>query len=100
MAKKSMIEREIKRQKLNDKYRSKRLEIKTSLKKYAGFDDNMEVQKKFQKLPRNSTKCRLRNRCWISGRSRGFYRSFGLSRHALREMSHACLLPGIRKSSW
>lgn len=100
MAKKSIIQREIKRQKLSKKYQNKRAGIKNLLKKYTSFSENMETQKKFQQIPRNSLKCRLRNRCWASGRSRGFYRSFGLSRHVLRTMSHECLLPGVRKSSW
>ena len=56
--------------------------------------------KKFEKLPRNSSPSRNRNRCWVTGRSRGFYRDFGLSRHVLREMAHEGLIPGLTKSSW
>ncbi len=100
MAKKNMIQREIKREKLIKKFRNKRIIIKESLKKLENFMDIMEVQKKLQRLPRNGIACRHRNRCWKTGRSRGFYRHFGLSRHVLREMSHECLLPGVRKSSW
>nr|QCI08267.1 ribosomal protein S14 [Pterothamnion crispum] len=100
MAKKSMIERELKRHKLINKYQDQRKEIKNAVKKTSDVTNKLELQKKLQTLPRNSMKCRKRNICWITGRSRGFYRDFGLSRHALREMSHLCLLPGVKKSSW
>ena len=100
MAKKSMIQREIKRQKLYNKYNQNRSTIKQDLKQADDFNEQINIQKKLQMLPRNSLKCRLRRRCWVTGRSRGFYRDFGLSRHILREMSHECLLPGIKKSSW
>ena len=100
MAKKSMIEREKKRIKLNKKYATKR---STLLKQYRETEDftlQLEIHSKIQKLPRNSAKIRIRNRCWKTGRPRGFYRDFGLSRHSLREMAHTCLLPGVTKSSW
>nr|AOM64484.1 ribosomal protein S14 [Riquetophycus sp.] len=100
MAKTSMIQREIKRKKLNKKYKNIRAKVKSQIKNTSDFQNSMDIQKQLQKLPRNSIKCRIRNRCWVTGRSRGFYRDFGLSRHILREMSHECLLPGIRKSSW
>lgn len=100
MAKISMIQRERKRKKLRNQYRHKRNQIKAAIKKTSDFEQRMEVQERLQKLPRNSSPCRTRNRCWMTGRSRGFYRDFGLSRHVLREMSHQCLLPGVVKSSW
>nr|YP_010904304.1 ribosomal protein S14 [Catenella fusiformis]WCH57555.1 ribosomal protein S14 [Catenella fusiformis] len=100
MAKKSMIQREIKRQCLVKKYQHRRQTIKNTIKQATEFTEYIDIQKELQKLPKNSTPCRLRNRCWITGRSRGFYRAFGLSRHVLREMSHECLLPGVKKSSW
>nr|YP_010937701.1 ribosomal protein S14 [Palisada intermedia]WKW95750.1 ribosomal protein S14 [Palisada intermedia] len=100
MAKKSMIQREEKRTKLIEKYREKRTKLKSLIKSIDNFEQHIEVQKNLQKLPRNSLRCRNRNRCWMTGRSRGFYRDFGLSRHVFREMSHECLLPGVRKSSW
>nr|QCI07067.1 ribosomal protein S14 [Haraldiophyllum bonnemaisonii] len=100
MAKKNMIERENKRIKLIIKYKQKRDKIKQLLNKETEFNNLIKLQKKLQELPRNSMLCRHRNRCWMTGRSRGFYRDFGLSRHVLREMSHECLLPGIKKSSW
>lgn len=100
MAKKNMKERENKRNKLVIKFKLKRSELKKQIKKDNNFDQQLNLQKKLQKLPKNSSKIRLRNRCWLTGRSRGFYRDFGLSRHVFREMSHECLLPGITKSSW
>jgi len=100
MAKKSMIQKEIKRTYLTNKFLKKRQEIKKLIHQKDNFKDTIEIQTKLQKLPRNSMPCRQRNRCWMTGRSRGFYRDFGLSRHVLREMSHECLLPGIKKSSW
>nr|YP_010983219.1 ribosomal protein S14 [Bangia fuscopurpurea]AKE98919.1 30S ribosomal protein S14 [Bangia fuscopurpurea]WOJ51954.1 ribosomal protein S14 [Bangia fuscopurpurea] len=100
MAKKNMIQRELKREKLKKKYYSKRLAIKQELKKTNSFTDQMHLRQKLQEMPRNSAAVRGRNRCWFTGRSRGYYRDFGLSRHVFREMSHECLLPGITKSSW
>nr|YP_009396637.1 ribosomal protein S14 [Vertebrata australis]ARW65823.1 ribosomal protein S14 [Vertebrata australis] len=100
MAKQSMIQREIKRNKLNQKYKKKKEAIKNLIKQNKNFEESIELQKKLQSIPRNSLECRHRNRCWKTGRSRGFYRDFGLSRHVFREMAHECLLPGIKKSSW
>ena len=100
MAKKGMIERENKRNTLINKYSLIRKKIKQEIKKNNDFSKQIELQEKLQKLPRNSMKCRKRNICWMTGRSRGFYRDFGLSRHVLREMSHECLLPGVIKASW
>nr|YP_009509311.1 ribosomal protein S14 [Gracilaria vermiculophylla]AXI96961.1 ribosomal protein S14 [Gracilaria vermiculophylla]QXU75166.1 ribosomal protein S14 [Gracilaria vermiculophylla]WDZ68023.1 ribosomal protein S14 [Gracilaria vermiculophylla] len=100
MAKKSMIAREIKRKKLIQKYHTERKKIKSKLSNKLNFIEQIELQKELQKLPKNSTPCRRRNRCWKTGRSRGFYKDFGLSRHVLREMSHNCLLPGVIKASW
>jgi small subunit ribosomal protein S14 len=100
MAKKNMIEREKKRQSLVIKYDKKRKNIKNSIKTCKSFQEKFKIYLKFQTLPRNSFPSRLRNRCWLTGRSRGYYRNFGLSRHVLREMAHNCLLPGVTKSSW
>jgi small subunit ribosomal protein S14 len=100
MAKKSMIEREKKRIKLYNKYALKRSTILKQYQNAENFNSKMEFHSKLQKLPRNSSKIRIRNRCWKTGRPRGIYRDFGLSRHVFREMSHQCLLPGITKSSW
>ena len=100
MAKKNMIEREKKRQCLVIKYDKKRRDIKNSIKCSTSFEETLSSYSLFQALPRNSFPSRLRNRCWMTGRSRGYYRSFGISRHVLREMAHNCLLPGVTKSSW
>nr|QXM17973.1 ribosomal protein S14 [Chaetoceros curvisetus] len=100
MAKKSMIEREKKRIKLNNKYKTKRENLLKQYQTTEDFNLKLEIHSKIQKLPRNSSKIRIRNRCWKTGRPRGYYRDFGISRHVLREMAHQCLLPGVTKSSW
>jgi small subunit ribosomal protein S14 len=100
MAKKSMIEREKKRIKLTNKYAEKRKNLLNEYRNIRDFNLKLEIHSKLQKLPRNSAKIRIRNRCWKTGRPRGYYRDFGLSRHVLREMAHQCLLPGVTKSSW
>ena len=100
MAKKSMIEREKKRIRLEKKYASKRAALLVNYRNEDNFTKKMELHSKIQKLPRNSAKTRIRNRCWKTGRSRGVFRDFGLSRHVFREMAHQCLLPGVTKSSW
>ncbi|MEN9205629.1 MAG: 30S ribosomal protein S14 [Thermostichales cyanobacterium DRC_bins_46] len=98
MAKKSMIEREKKRQRLVKKYQAKRAELKAALAN-PDLDPEVffELQAKLQALPRNSAPVRLHNRCSMTGRPRGFYRHFGLSRNSLREMAHQGLLPGVTK---
>jgi len=100
MAKKSMIEREKKRIKLTAKYAIKRANLLAKYNQTRDFNSKLDIHSKIQKLPRNSAKIRIRNRCWKTGRPRGYYRDFGLSRHVLREMAHQCLLPGVKKSSW
>ena len=75
-------------------------EILFELKKERNLDKIFVLQKKLQSMPPNSLPIRLRNRCWKTGRSRGVYRDFGLSRHVIREMAHQCLLPGLIKASW
>jgi small subunit ribosomal protein S14 len=100
MAKKSMIEREKKRKALVEKYAQKRQDLKEQFDSAASQLEKMEIHRKIQQLPRNSSKTRVRNRCWMSGRPRGYYRDFGLSRNSIREMAHEGLLPGVVKSSW
>ena len=100
MAKKSMIEREKKRMKLHKKYALKRDNLLKEYQTSESFNSKLEIHSKLQKLPRNSSKTRIRNRCWKTGRPRGVFQDFGLSRHVLREMAHQCLLPGVTKSSW
>ncbi|MBE9181777.1 30S ribosomal protein S14 [Oculatella sp. LEGE 06141] len=100
MAKKSMIEREKKRQKLVDKYAQKRSDLKEQFANATTQQEKLEIHRKIQQLPRSSAQNRVRNRCWMTGRPRGYYRDFGLSRNVLREMAHEGLLPGVVKSSW
>jgi small subunit ribosomal protein S14 len=100
MAKKSMIEREKKRIKLEKKYALKRASLLNNYRTEKDFNLRLDIHSKIQKLPRNSAKTRIRNRCWKTGRPRGVFRDFGISRHVFREMAHQCLLPGVTKSSW
>ncbi|WAS04984.1 30S ribosomal protein S14 [Synechococcus sp. C9] len=100
MAKKSMVEREKRRQKLVDKYRERREQLKFEFTVAETWEERLELHRQLQRLPRNSAPNRLRNRCWATGRPRGYFRDFGLCRNALREMAHQGLLPGITKSSW
>lgn len=95
-----MIEREKKRIKLEKKYALKRASLLNQYRTEKNFNLKLELHSKLQQLPRNSAKTRIRNRCWKTGRPRGVFRDFGLSRHVVREMAHQCLLPGVTKSSW
>ena len=95
-----MIEREKKRQQLVMKYAKKRFSLKVQMKEASFLEEKLTLQRKLQELPRNSNPVRLHNRCLITGRPKGFYRDFGLSRHVLREMAHEGFLPGVTKSSW
>lgn len=95
-----MIEREKKRIKLEKKYALKRASLLKNYKAEDNFNLKLKIHSEIQKLPRNSSKIRIRNRCWKTGRPRGVFRDFGISRHVFREMAHQCLLPGITKSSW
>lgn len=100
MAKKSMVEREKKRQRLVSKYASKRASLKEEIKNTSFLEEKLSFYMKLQQLPRNSSRVRLHNRCRITGRPKGYFRDFGLSRLVLREMVHDCVLPGITKASW
>ena len=100
MAKKSMIEREKKRQKLVDKYADQREDLQEQFQQATSQQKRLEIHRQLQQLPRNSAPTRLHNRCWVTGRPRGTYRDFGLSRNVMREWAHKGLLPGVVKSSW
>nr|YP_009435839.1 ribosomal protein S14 [Monopsis flava]ATG25930.1 ribosomal protein S14 [Monopsis flava] len=100
MARKSLIQREKKRQKLEQKYHFIRRSLKKEISKVSSLSDKGEIYEKLQSLPRNSAPTRLRRRCLSTGRSRANYRDFGLSGYILREMVQACLLPGATRSSW
>jgi small subunit ribosomal protein S14 len=100
MAKKSMIQRELKRQRLVMKYAKKRADLKKQIKEANFLKEKLALHRKLQQLPKDSSAVRLHNRCLITGRPKGYFRDFGLSRHVLREMAHEGLLPGVTKSSW
>ena len=100
MAKKSMVEREKRRQRLVEKYRERREQLKSAFNAAETWEQKLELHRQLQRLPRNSSPTRLRNRCWATGRPRGYFRDFGLCRNTLREMALQGLLPGVTKASW
>jgi small subunit ribosomal protein S14 len=101
MAKTSMINRDIKRKKLVKRYAGKRAELKTIISSTtASYEDKIAAAEKLQKLPRDSSPSRVRNRCELTGRSRGVYSKFGLGRNKLREATMRGDVPGLRKASW
>ena len=101
MAKKSVVARQVKRQKLHDRHAARRAELKKQRTEAVGNPERLaEIQREFQKLPLNSSPTRLHNRCGVTGRPKGFMRKFGVSRIVFRELANQGYLPGIRKSSW
>ena len=101
MAKLCMINREKKRQKAIRRYAAKRAELKQLVKSVNTTDEQRaDAIEKLQKLPRNASPCRTRNRCRLTGRPKGFYRKFGLSRNKLREAMMRGDIPGLHKASW
>jgi small subunit ribosomal protein S14 len=101
MAKISAIHRNKKRERMVAKYASKRAELKKILASSETKDEEFwDAQRKLCKLPRNSSKVRLRNRCNVTGRPRAYLGRFGLSRITFREMALAGRIPGVTKSSW
>jgi small subunit ribosomal protein S14 len=101
MAKTSMVNRETKRTKLVKQHAAKRDALKKIVSSQASsFEEKMEAAVKLQKLPRDSSPSRQRNRCAITGRSRGVYSKFGLGRNKLREATMRGDVPGLRKASW
>ena len=101
MAKKSMIAREVKRANLIKKHQTKRDALKEIIRSpNSSFEDKESAQLQLQKLPRDSSKSRLRNRCNLTGRPHGYYRKFGLSRNKLREATMRGDVPGVTKASW
>ena len=101
MAKRSMIEREKKRAKLAARYAAKRVELKRIVSDPSVDDEaRMDAIERLNKLPRNSSPVRRRNRCEITGRPHGYYRKFGLGRNKLREAAMRGDIPGLVKSSW
>jgi len=101
MAKKSMINREEKRRKLVAKYAAKREALLAKIQDMGlSEEERMQARLELQQLPRNASPTRLRNRCAITGRPRGTFRKFGLSRNKLREMAFRGEVPGMTKASW
>ncbi len=101
MAKLSSIQKNLRRSKLIDKLSNKRNSLKSKIKdKNISLEERIKLQNKLNDLPRNSSAIRHRNRCELTGRSRGVYRKFGLSRIKIRELSMSGDLPGVVKSSW
>ena len=101
MAKKGMIERNNKRIRMNKRLASKREDLKrTIMDKNVSVGDRFRASIKLSSLPRNSSRVRIRNRCQISGRPRGYYRRFALSRIYLRSLASEGMLPGVIKASW
>lgn len=101
MAKLSMIVKNERRKKMADKYKARRAELRTKAKDaHLPEDERIQAQIGLQKLPRNSAKIRVRNRCALTGRPRGYYRTFRLCRIKFRELALSGMLPGVTKSSW
>lgn len=101
MAKVSMINREKRRTKLVKKYATKRAALKAIISSPdASFEERQDAMFSLQKLPRDSSPARQRNRCALSGRPRGYYRKFGLGRNKLREAAMRGDVPGLKKASW
>ena len=101
MAKRSMIEREIKRAKTVARFAAKRAALKEQIRNPMSSDEErMDAVAKLQALPRDASPSRMRNRCGISGRPHGFYRKFGLARNKLRKATMKGEIPGLRKASW
>ncbi len=101
MAKKSMIVKNIRRKQIVERYRSKRMELKKVIKSpKTSEEDKRDARLKLEKMPRDSSKIRIRNRCVVTGRPRAYYRKFGLSRITFREMALKGEIPGVTKASW
>lgn len=96
-----MVERNLKRTKLASQYEAKRVALKEIIyNRDLPLEQRMQAQRKLSELPRNASKSRIRNRCEITGRPRGYYRYFRLSRLMLRDLGNAGMVPGLTKSSW
>ena len=101
MAKKSKVVKNLQRQRLVEQYAKKRSELLSIIKDpKTSIDDKRLAYMKIEKLPRDANPIRVRNRCNLTGRPRGFYRRFGLSRIALRELVLKGRVPGVKKAGW
>lgn len=101
MAKVSAIAKNNRRKNLVEKGEAKRAELRAKImSEDVSVEEKLELQKKLQKMPRDTSRIRVRNRCELTGRPRAYYRDFGLSRIKLREMAHQGMIPGVTKASW
>ena len=101
MTRKALVERELKRMKTVERFADKRRILKNILSdSNTTPEEKREARVKLQKLPRNASPVRLRNRCAVTGRPKGFYRKFGLGRTKLREQTMEGNIPGLHKASW
>ena len=101
MSKTSSVYRNLKREKMAEKYANRRLKLKqVAMDKEASPEERFQATLKLAALPRNSARIRVKNRCKLTGRSRSYYRKFGLSRVELRNMASFGEIPGLVKSSW
>ncbi len=101
MAKKSMVQREIKRAKTVARFAEKRRRLKEIIRSpESSHDERADALAKLQSLPRDASPSRLRNRCSVTGRPKGYYRKFGLGRNKLREATMSGEIPGLSKASW
>ena len=101
MAKQSSIQKNLNRKNIVNKFKKRRENFKKKImQKDLSMEERFKIQSKLNDLPRDSSKIRIRNRCKLTGRTRGVYRKFGLSRIKIRELSMAGSLPGVVKSSW
>ncbi len=101
MAKQSSIQKNLNRTKIVKKFNNRRQNLKKKImQKNLPIEERFKIQSKLNDLPRDSSKIRIRNRCKLTGRTRGVYRKFGLSRIKIRELSMSGALPGVVKSSW
>ena len=100
MAKESMKAREVKRAKLVARYAEKRAALKKVIATSEDAAERYEAARALQAIPKNANPIRLRNRCTVTGRPKGYIRQFGISRIQFREMASAGLIPGVKKASW
>ena len=101
MAKTSAVQKNLKRMKMVNRFEKKRMKLKKIImNKKLELAERFAAQLKLDKLPKNSSRVRIRNRCGVSGRPHGYYRKLKISRIALRDMASAGKIPGIIKSSW
>ncbi len=101
MAKVSAVQRDLKRRRLVAKYANKRAALKAIIMdKNASQEERFNATLQMAQLPKNSAKARMRNRCELTGRPRGYHRKFKISRNLVRELGSHGLIPGLTKSSW